>query len=113
MATCSVLILQWFTDHVQRDLYSDPNLSKLEYKYRILANFEENIDFKFQYLFSVSIACLVFRVAVMLQFSESIGPLIKIVGKMVQDFLNFFIMYFILLVMFAIVGNMNFLFELE
>lgn len=32
---------------------------------------------------------------------------------MLQDFVNFFIMYIILLVMFAIVGNMNFLFELE
>ena len=35
--------------------------------------------------------------------------MIKILGKMMQDFLNFLIMYCILLVMFAVVGNMNFI----
>lgn len=49
----------------------------------------------------------------MLQYSETIGPLIKILGKMSQDFSNFFVIYCVLLVMYAIVGNMNFLEELE
>ena len=49
----------------------------------------------------------------MLQYNESIGPLIKIVGKMTQDFFNFFLLYIIFTFMFAIVGNINFLYDLE
>jgi len=58
------------------------------------------------------IGCLILRVAVILQFNESIGPLIKIVGKMSKDFFNFFLLYTILTIMFAIVGNVNFLQDL-
>ena len=46
-------------------------------------------------------------------FNSEIGPLVKIVGKMLQDFLNFIILYAILLIMFAIIGNLNFLLELS
>lgn len=53
------------------------------------------------------------RIATNLQFNESIGPLIKIVGKMVQDFLNFFLLYAIFTFMFAIVGNINFIYDLK
>jgi len=48
-----------------------------------------------------------------IQYFESIGPLVKIVGKMTVDFINFFILYLILVMMFAIVGNLNFIFDLE
>jgi hypothetical protein len=48
----------------------DPNLSPEEYNMRLIANFAANIDFKFQYLFSVQIGCLIFRIMTMLQFSE-------------------------------------------
>ena len=52
------------------------------------------------------------RIAVILQYNQSIGPLIKIVGKMAKDFYNFFLLYALLTVMFGIVGNINFLFSL-
>lgn len=78
-----------------------------------MANFEENLDYKFEYLFSVSITCLILRIAVILQFNEKIGPLIKIVGKLGMDFFNFFLIYVILTIMFAIVGNINFMNELK
>ena len=45
----------------------------------------------------------------MIQFSTEIGPLVKIVGKMAGDFFNFVILYIILVIMFGIVGNLNFL----
>lgn len=37
----------------------------------------------------------------------------KIVEKMLGDFLNFMILYFILIIMFAIVGSANFVYDLE
>ena len=58
------------------------------------------------------IGCLIVRLSIILQFNESIGPLIKIVGKMSMDFLNFFLIYVILVAMFSIVGNINFVEEL-
>lgn len=58
------------------------------------------------------IGCLIVRLSTILQFNESIGPLIKIVGKMSMDFLNFFLIYVILVGMFSIVGNINFVEEL-
>ena len=79
---------------------------------RMISNFGSHIDFKFQYLFSIMISCLILRIAVILQFNESIGPLIKIVGKMAMDFYNFILLYVILTVMFSIVGKMNFIFYL-
>jgi len=52
------------------------------------------------------------RIAVFLQYNESIGPLIKIVGKMQQDFFNFVILYSLMTIMFGIVGNINFIYDL-
>jgi len=80
---------------------------------RITANFEENLDYKFEYLFSICITCLILRVAIVLQFNESIGPLIKIVGKLGGDFFNFFLIYLIMAIMFTVVGNINFMNEIE
>lgn len=76
-----MIIVHWFVTKIQKDLWA-PELTEEEYKMRLLANFEENIEFKFQYLFGISVACLIFRIMTMLQYSESIGPLIKILGKM-------------------------------
>jgi len=59
------------------------------------------------------ISCLILKVLDLIQFSADIGPLVKIVGKMLGDFLNFFILYAILVIMFAIVGNLNFIFYLS
>jgi hypothetical protein len=72
-----------------------------------------NIEFPFQYLFAIQIVCLFLRITVFLQFLESIGPLIKIVGKMQQDFMNFFILYSLITLMFCIVGNINFIYDLK
>ena len=48
----------------------------------------------------------------MLQFSESIGPLVKIVSKMFDDFLNFLVLYFLLAIMFTTIANLNFIYTL-
>ena len=71
-----------------------------------------NIAYKFEYLFSIIITCLVIRVAMVLEYNETIGPLIKIVGKLGTDFLNFFLIYSIITIMFTVVGNVNFMNEL-
>lgn len=65
-------------------------------------------DFKFEYLFAIIIICLIWKLIEVIQFSSSIGPMIKIVQKMFSDFGNFFILYAILVVMFAVIGNSNF-----
>ena len=80
---------------------------------RVIANFNDNIDYPFQYLFAANIICLIVRISVILQFSESIGPLVKIVGKMLEDFYNFLILYFLIAIMFATIGNLNFLYSLK
>ena len=107
------MILKWYTEAIQRDLYTDPTISEQEFEQRIFANFADNIDFKFQYLFSVSVCCLIFRIATMLQYSESIGPLMKILAKMMINFLTFLFLYGLLILMFALVGNINFMFALD
>lgn len=53
------------------------------------------------------------KVIDIIQFTSEIGPLVKIVGKMVGDFMNFLILYTLLVVMFAIVGNINFVLNLK
>ena len=60
-------------------------------------------------MFSIITACLIVRSALNLQFIESIGPLIKIISKMVIDFINYCILYFILVLMFTLLGNINYL----
>ena len=56
--------------------------------------------------------CLITKVLEIIQFSAEIGPLVKIVGKMLGDFMNFLILYIIFVMMFAIVGNLNFIFRM-
>lgn len=46
-----------------------------------------------------------------IQFTQEIGPLVTIVGKMAVDFKNFLLLYVLLVIMFAIVGNINFVFS--
>jgi len=78
----------------------------------IVANFVEHIDFPFQYIFAVSIFCILARIGTIIQFNETLGPLLKIVSKMSQDFLNFFMLYALVTVTFLLVGNINFIYEL-
>lgn len=76
---------------------------------RLFDNMRLTLGFKFQYFFSIQISFVILRVALILQFHETIGPILKIVAKMGQDFLNFFMLYVILTLMFGIVGNINFM----
>lgn len=69
MAVCSMIIVHWYFTKIQKGL-SAPGLDEEEYTMRLLANFKENIDFKFQYLFSACIGCLIFRIMTMLQYSD-------------------------------------------
>jgi len=89
------------------DGLSEENLS-----FREFDNISKNIDFKFEYLYAVNICCLLWRLIELIQFNAEIGPLVKIVEKMFGDFLNFVILYFILVFMFAIIGGVNFVFEI-
>ena len=84
-----------------------------EFRMRVIANFNENIDYPFQYMFAGNVICLIVRISVILQFSENIGPLVKIVGKMFEDFYNFLILYFLLAIMFTTITNLNFLYTLK
>lgn len=71
------------------------------------------IEDKFQYFFALQIGCLILRLATLLQFSETIGPLMKIVAKMSMDFFSFIVLYAILTIMFATVGNLNYIFDIK
>ena len=88
-------------------------MSQDQFNLKIIQNFEENVNFKFQYLFSIQITCLISRIALIIQYNATIGPLLKIVQKMASDFLNFLIIYVVLLIMFVCIGNLNFLFYCE
>jgi len=80
---------------------------------RKYANILLHIQFQFEYLLSVNIICLIMKTLNVIQYFENIGPLVKIVSKMSVDFINFLILYLILVMMFAIVGNLNFIFDLK
>jgi len=75
--------------------------------------FLNKMNMRYDYLFTGGIWCLVFRITIILQFNEKIGPLFKIVGKLLMEFLNFSFVYFIFIVMFGILGNINFMNDLD
>lgn len=79
----------------------------------IMNNIRENLSFNVQYMFSIISVCLILRLASLLQFNETIGPIFKIVGKLQGDFLNYFLIYTILAIMFTLVGNLNFMLYLS
>lgn len=79
---CSVLVIEWFNNKIDVNINTDPLISSQEFSWRIQSNFIDNIEYPFQYLFAGQVSCLILRIAINLQFNESIGPLIKIVGKM-------------------------------
>lgn len=76
------------------------------------ANLKEEIFFKFDYVYAISIVCLLWRAIELIQYDNEIGPLVKIVEKMSRDFKNFFILYILLSLMFSIVGSVNYVFYL-
>ena len=80
----------------------------LEYTMRMNHNLKEAKEFPFERIFSFIAICLITRIGVNLSFNETIGPLFEILSKMSRDFLNFCIIYFVLLLMFSLLGNINF-----
>jgi hypothetical protein len=80
-------------------------------KYREEESIRKNISFPIQYFFAINFGCLTIRISQILGFSESVGPLIKIVGKMVKDFYNFTLLFVLMAVMFTIVYDLNFTME--
>jgi hypothetical protein len=104
-------ILIWRYEEFYSDGLRD-SMTLDEKKERVLVNLSEDMDFKFQYLLAVQIACLFLKVGYIMQFNDQLGPLYKIVGKMTKDFLNFLIIYAILIIMFSIVGNLLFIIEI-
>jgi hypothetical protein len=77
----SVFMIYWITTKVTSNVTYE-GISEEELFYRKLANFKDNIEFKFEYLFSIMIACLITKLMELILFSSEIGPLVKIVGKM-------------------------------
>ena len=107
----SIWVFQWIVTEIDQNVNADKTASDTKKSMIIMANFERNIDYPFQYLFSVIVICLIYRVSTLLQFSEEIGPLYKIIGKMTKDFGSFVILYVIICLGFALVGNINFVSE--
>lgn len=107
----STYLILWINNNIMKNV-NVPDISEDEKYFRILDNFEHNIDFKFEFIFSIIIVCLLYKILNLTQFSQEIGPLVKIMGKMGGDFANFMVLYFILVTAFGIVGNLNFLLDL-
>lgn len=72
-------------------------------------NLLEAQDFKFGYVFAGILALLVLRLSVALLFNEKIGPLLKILGKMSSDYLSFSAIYGLLVIVFTMFFNLNFM----
>lgn len=75
---------------------------------KMITNFENSLYLRFNVIFSIQILCQTMKLATVLQFNQKVGPLLKIVQKMAQDYLNFMVIYFVLVLMFSILGNLNF-----
>jgi len=105
-----------FINHVSGSLSVNLNFSGMteqDFVYRLMSNYIDHIHFKIEYMFCVIISCLLLNLINTVQFLSEIGPLVKIVEKMLGDFFNFIILYFILIIMFAIVGSSNFVWDLN
>lgn len=104
----SIIQLNWIKTYINKNI--DGGYSPQKINMIMLDNLihKDVREFRFEYLFSVIIICLIWKLIEVIQFSSSIGPMIKIVQKMFSDFGNFFILYVILIIMFAIIGNVNF-----
>lgn len=108
----SVVNIYWIYYNITWNTHH-PGLSAEEMLLREVANLMENLTFKFEYLYAVTIVCLLWRIIELIQFHAEVGPLVKIVEKMTGDFVSFFVFYFILVIMFSIVGGVNFIFYLK
>lgn len=99
--------IQWINNNITANV-DVQGIDEEETFFRKMDNFEHNIDYKFEYVFAVIIFCLLYKVMDMIQYNSEIGPLVKIVSKMAGDFFNFVVLYSIMIIMFGVVGNLNF-----
>lgn len=74
----SIIIINW----KQTKLFEGVDQNSANFELQIVVNMIHELDFMIQYLFAIMISCLVLRIATILQYNEQVGPLIKIVGKM-------------------------------
>ena len=79
MVLCSINVLQKIRNGIYRDI--NDQQSDSDRQKQLITNLILNDDSSFVYFFSISIGCLFIRLASLLQFNDSVGPLIKIVGK--------------------------------
>ena len=109
----SIFQIQWIYTNINIGIDGAVD-SETVLRQKLIANMtnESTHSFSFEYLFSIMIACLIWKMLEIIQFHADIGPLVKIVEKMFGDFSNFIILYAILVIMFAIIGNANFVFDL-
>jgi len=107
----SLIMITWLDTSISTGLPVLSEATEAEFDLVLIENFTTNLGFKFQYLFSLNIMCLFVRIGWVIQFNPSIGPLLKILAKMANDFINFVTIYLILVIMFSVVGNLNFLFD--
>jgi len=47
MAVSSVILMRWIQEDINKDLYSDPNLSKEDFNMRVISNFARNVEYPF------------------------------------------------------------------
>lgn len=102
----SLVLYEWITLNVDKTLHS--GLNEHEYQLRFNANIRQIIDQPIEYMFTIILISLIMRVMANLEFHETIGPITQVLFKMVKDFFNFTIIMALVLIMFAIVGNINF-----
>jgi len=96
--SCAITV-NFIDEKMNANVY-DSHFTSTEMSLVKVNNIRENADFPIMYIFAIQITCLILRMAHLLQFNEKIGPVIKIVGKMIKDFFNFSMLYFLLVMMF-------------
>jgi len=100
-------LITWYYGEIHHGLSGAKDAE--EVRMRFVANVQRNVDFKFHYLLAINTICFVIRILSILQYNEKIGPLIKILDKMAKDFSNFLILFMLLVITFATIGNFNFI----
>lgn len=79
----SIVVISWIHYDLKANVkhnYSMPG--EEDEHWLLILNFSHNLDFNFKYLFATIVSCLIVRISVMLEFHMSVGPLIKILIKM-------------------------------
>ena len=51
--TSSIVLIGWFDNNIAKSLHAVSEVGQVGYEALLLKNYQTNIDFKFQYLFSI------------------------------------------------------------